>query len=79
VKDHSDSFKKYSETDNLKMLDFLIDNIYVVLVYHVENHNIIFNLMKFFSTFIYASVKVVSSVDKFSSPNQWLIKDFILS
>jgi hypothetical protein len=61
LKDHSDSFKKYSETDNLKMLDFLIDNIYVVLVYHVENHNIIFNLMKFFSTFIYASVKVVSS------------------
>ena len=29
VKDHADSNKKFSETDIIKMLDFLIDNIFV--------------------------------------------------
>ena len=29
VKDHSDSNNKFSETDIIKMLDFLIDNIFV--------------------------------------------------
>ena len=29
VKDHSDSNKKFSETDIIKMFDFLIDNIFV--------------------------------------------------
>ena len=29
MKNHSDSYKKFSETDIIKMLDFLIDNIFV--------------------------------------------------
>ena len=30
VKEHSDSKNKYSEDDNIKMLEFLVDNIFVV-------------------------------------------------
>ena len=30
VKEHSDSKTKYSEDDNIKMLEFLVDNIFVV-------------------------------------------------
>ena len=32
VKDHSDSKNKYSEDDIIKMLEFLIDNIFLVFV-----------------------------------------------
>jgi hypothetical protein len=31
VKNHSDSAKKFSETDIINMLEFLIDNIFVIL------------------------------------------------
>ena len=31
VKKHSDSKSKYTEEDNIKMLEFLVDNIFVVI------------------------------------------------
>ena len=37
VKDHSDSNKKFSESDIIKMLDFLIDNIFVTFGGRVFN------------------------------------------
>ena len=37
VKEHSDSKNKYTEEDIIKMLEFLVDNIFVVFVGKVSN------------------------------------------
>ena len=44
VKHHSDSTKKFSETDIFNMLEFLIDNIFVIFVGRVFQHTYGYNL-----------------------------------